>query len=442
MLALSLAVIGLCAPLQQQTSMSYLDNGVIRVGIDLTIGGAITWVSKSGSSVNLINSADWGRQIQMSHYSGPVPYAPNGKQPSKVWAGLGWNPIQSGDCFGNRSRVLDHRNDGKEMYVKCIPMQWPLDNVPGECTFECWIRLERNTAIVRSRLLNHRSDKTQYSGRDQELPAIYTNGPWYRLMTYTGDRPFTGEKLTLIPPRFPWVGWEATENWAALVDEQGFGIGVYEPGVYRMIGGFAGKPGQGGPKDGPTGYIAPLHAEILDWNIDYEYRYTLIVGDIDQIRKTVYGLAPRPEPPLYVFEKDRQHWRYVNATDTGWPILGELNIRLEGDDPQLLGPAAFWQAKDAPVLTIRAAYHTGPARAVVFWSRHDAPGFSENRRMEFEVVPDGRMHTYRLDLSRSPEYRGIITGLRFDPAPSGKPGDWVRVRSIGFERTRSDKPAG
>src|SRR5579871_5909255 len=62
-----------------EAQMSYLDNGNLRIGIDLRIGGAITYVSKSGSTENLINSADWGRQIQMSHYSGPVPFKPNGK---------------------------------------------------------------------------------------------------------------------------------------------------------------------------------------------------------------------------------------------------------------------------------------------------------------------------------------------------------------------------
>lgn len=434
MFMLPLAMLALTNAPQEPKTMSYLDNGAIRVGIDLTIGGAITWVSKSGSDVNLINSADWGRQIQMSHYSGPNPFKPNGKQPQKVWEGLGWNPIQSGDCFGNRSKVLDHRNDGKELYVKCIPMQWPLNNEPGECTFECWIKLKGNTALVRSRMVNNRSDKTQYGGRGQELPAIYTNGPWYRLMTYDGAEPFTNGKLREFAPQFPWVGWQATENWAALVDESNNGIGIYEPGVYHMIGGFAGKPGKGGPKDGPTGYIAPLHDEILDWNIDTDYRYTLIVGSLDEIRKMVYDLAPKPTPPSYVFEEDRQHWHYANATDTGWPIRGELTVKLDGSDPQLIGPFGFWLAKDAPKLTIRAAYQGVSGKAVLFWSRADAEGFDEKRSVEFDVEADGQYHTYVLNLATSPEYRGAITRLRLDPSPGGKPGASIRVKSIGFGR--------
>ena len=162
------------ATVTNEDRVSYLDNGVIRLGVNLELGGAITYLSKSKSDTNLINSYDWGRQIQMSHYSGPVPFTPHGKQPKKEWAGLGWNPIQCGDCFGNRAKILEHCNNGHELYVKCIPMQWPLDNEPGECTFECWVRLKHNTAQVRSRMVNNRSDKTQYDGRGQELPAVYS----------------------------------------------------------------------------------------------------------------------------------------------------------------------------------------------------------------------------------------------------------------------------
>ena len=135
-----------------------LDNGVIRIGVDRDLGGAITWLSKSGSGENLINSFDWGRQIQMSHYSGPVHFAPRGKQPSPTWAALGWNPIQSGDAFGHRSRLLDYRNNGKEIFVRCVPMQWPLDDVPQpdrrhrSCPRSCVrLRGELETASCRRR---------------------------------------------------------------------------------------------------------------------------------------------------------------------------------------------------------------------------------------------------------------------------------------------------
>ncbi len=410
----------------------YLDNGHIRLGVNLDLGGAITYMSKSGTDVNLINSFDWGRQIQMSHYAGPIPFTPNGKQPKPEWAGLGWNPIQSGDAFGNRSRMLDYRNDGKEIYVKSVPMQWPLNNEPGECTFECWIHLDGNTARVRSRMVNSRSDMTQYSARDQELPAVYTNGPWCRLMTYRGDKPFTGDAISQIPSKFPWSGWQATENWAALVNDAGWGLGIWEPGATTFIGGFFGKTGSGGPKDAPTGYIAPLQVEILDHNIAYEYQYVLILGALDEIRNYVTAHTPKRIPPSYRFVKDRQHWHYENASDTGWPIAGELNIVPQGGNPQLIGPMQMWEARSAPTLIIDAAFTTDQTHAKLFWKRSDAPEFSEDRRITFSTIPDGKYHTYVVNLSHSPEYRGAITGIRLDPAMSGKPGESIRVKTIAF----------
>ena len=110
---------------RHSAKMNYLDNGVIRLGVDLNMGGAITYLSRSGTEQNLVNSFDCGRQIQMSYYSGPVPFAIAGKQPKPEWSFIGWNPIQVGDAFGNSSKLLEHSNDSKQIYVKCIPLHWP-----------------------------------------------------------------------------------------------------------------------------------------------------------------------------------------------------------------------------------------------------------------------------------------------------------------------------
>jgi len=423
-----------------EPKMSYLDNGTIRIGVNLNAGGAISYLAKSGDSTNLVNNWDWGRQIQMSHYSGPVPFTPDGKQPAPQWVGLGWNPAQAGDHFRNPSRVLTHKNDGKTLYVKCIPMQYALNNVPAECTFECWITLDGCTAQVRSRMVVDRPDKTQYPARGQELPAIYTIGTLYRLMSYTGDKPFTGAELSRIEKSeeekqkggWPWVRYRATENWAALVNDQDWGVGVWEPGCTSFVGGFAGKPGEGGTHDDPTGYISPMQEEVIDHNIEYAYSYVLIVGTLDEIRRHVYDHARSHAPPVYHFAQDRQHWRYHNAVDTGWPINGELHVLPEKPDPQLIGPSGFWFAKDAPTLRVEAAFKIQQTEARIFWSRFDDDSFAESRSMTFQIEPDGKYHVYEIDLSGSPEFRGAITGLRLDPAEVGNQGDWVKIRSISF----------
>jgi len=296
---------------------------------------------------------------------------------------------------------------------------------------------------VRSRINNQRTDKTQYSGRDQELPAIYTNGVWYRLFTYTGDRPFTGGKLTRIKnvwrsfqdaPEGVWEKWLATENWAALVREDDRGVGIWKPDCLSFIGGFHGTPGEGGPKDVSTGYISPIHQEILDYNIQYDYEYVLIVGTLKEIRDIVYARANKKLLPDYRFEKDRQHWVYRNATDTGWPIQGELHIKLEKGDPQLIGPAGFWRAEDVPKLYLRAAFRTQRNQAQFFWKTHAEQNFNGKKSVSFTVQPDGKYRTYEIDLAKHPEYQGAITGLRLDPVFSGNEGDWVKIQFVSWRK--------
>jgi len=445
---LSTAVVllaSIAATAESFSGMSYLDNGVVRIGANLDIGGAITYLSASGSDENMINSHDWGRQIQMSFYSGPTPFEPNGQKPNETWKFLGWNPIQSGDCYGNRSKVTAHSNDGKTLYVKCIPMQWPLDNVPGKCTFETWITLEGNTAKVTSKIVNARPDTTQYPARGQELPAIYTNGPYYRLFTYTGGAPFTGGDLYRVEKIWdtrkgvqveggPWEHWYATESWAALVRDDDWGVGVWSPGTHSFVGGFAGKPGKGGPKDGPTGYIAPLRREILDRDIAYAYDYVLIVGKLDTIRDYVYEHANKHALPDYRFAADRQSWTLRDCKDSGWPIAGAWTVALDGKKPVLVGPQAFWEAGDMPRLYVRAAFETGANEATLRWERFGKSGNEKWGAITFDVTPDGAMRTYAVDLSASQDYEGACTKLELHPATDGAVGRGVVVESISGRR--------
>lgn len=430
--ALALSFIGGAKALADppEPRMSWLDNGSIRVGVDLNLGGAITWLSRSGDATNLINSFDWGRQVQMSYYAGPVPFIVGEKRPSKYWEGLGWNPIQVGDAYRHRSSLLEQQNDGRALYVKCIPMQWPLENVPGECTFESWLELEGAAVHARCRLVNARTDHTLYPARTQELPAVYTNGPWHRIISYTGAKPFTKDAVTQLEAKPPpqWNGWDATENWSALVDQSGWGLGVWNPGCVHFKGGFNGQPGAGGPKDNACGYLAPERHEILDHNITHEYRYDLVLGTVDEIRAHVYR-QPRAPFPAWQFNQDRQGWHYERAGDTGWPIHDALTVQLTQDDPALISPRFVTAAESAPVLIVEAAFENMAApQAQVFWSTLEQPGFVQERSLRFAGNVDGAFHEYRIRLADSPAYRGTITQLRFDPAD--KAGGTVRVRAI------------
>ncbi len=420
--------------------MTFLDNGEVRVGMDLGLGGAVTFISSKDHPGNIINSADLGRQIQMSHYSGPWPFEVGDKKPNKGWAGLGWNPIQTGDCYMNPSKVVEHRNDGKELYIKCIPMQWPHNNLPGDCIFETWTTLEGPVIHMRYRCTNQRSDRTAYRPCPQELPAVYTISKLWRLMSYTGEKPFTQDALTHVTndwkKPWPWTRFIATERWAALVDDNDWGLGVFKDDGGEFHGGIHGEGRSEDPKHGSTAYVAPIHVENFDYNIVYEHRTEFVVGKLPDIRKRFNDMATKT-PPAWHFIKDRQHWTLRDATDQGFPMEGMWRITLGAKKPRLESPTQCWRAEMAPSLNLELACNRAPMTLRVFWRRLDDSKWDNKKSLTLELTPDGTLQTYRLKLASSAEYRGLITGLAIEPVALPRPGEEIAIKSITF----SDKQA-
>ncbi|RAK02394.1 hypothetical protein LX87_00514 [Larkinella arboricola] len=416
---------------------SYIDNGSIRLSVDLNMGGAITYLAASANGQNLVNNWDAGRQIQASFYSGPTPYAPNGKQPHPEWKDLGWNPVMSGDVYGHRSKVLESRNNGREIYVKTAPMLWPNDNIPAECTIETWITLDQNTVKVRHRLNNNRSDTKQYSAKPQELPAIFLNAPYRFIVSYTGTRPFTNDALTRTTSQtvneiFGGVPMLSPENWMAMVNTSNWGLAVYKPNHQYFIGGTFGTSSVGGEYDFTTAYITPSTYEILDHNIQYDYEYILVLGTLDEIRKYVYAQPRTRKAPDYRFVSDRQSWWYYGGVDRGWPIKNELDIPLDNGNLLMMGPGEMWQAADMPKVYIRAAFKTDATHARLRWTEPNDPEFLPERIFDFPITGDGQYRTYELDMTKVPAWRGTIVKLGFEPAlgEKGGPGKWAKIQYI------------
>jgi hypothetical protein len=262
-------------------------------------------------------------------------------------------------------------------------------------------------------------------------------------VTYDGARPYTNGAMhdvtelaqfeLFTPLHYDML---ATEHWAALVGDDGVGIGLVEPDALHMVG------VSGNGDCCPSAYLAGVRQEVLDANVVYDYTYTLVVGSLRQIR--TYAYAHRPDPrPRYVFAHDRRHFFEENATDAGFPIAGALRVRLPQDDPQLVGPESEWPARSVPRLYIRGAWHTQQAVATLWWGRADvvSRSFSPDRVRPFHVIPDGQFRTYRLDLFRNPTYRGTIDGIRLDPVTLAEPGGWVDVTCISWKPCPIDRSA-
>ncbi len=415
--------------------MSFLVNDKVKVGVDLNLGGAITWVSgKDG--VNRVNNFDYGRQIQLSYFSGPVPFEADGKKPAEHWKHIGWNPIQAGDDFHHGSRTIEHQNDGRQLHVKCIPLQWPLNNVPGECSLESWLELDGPVLKARARLANARVDKTQYPARLQELPALYANAAFHRVVSYTGSEPFTNAAIQLMPKsatKHPWSFWLGTEQWSALLDEHDQGLGLITPGRIWFTGGFAGRPGGHDSYATDTGYLAGQGLEILDHNIVHEFRYEVVVGSLDEIRARARMHASK-ELPSWSFTQDRQGWHYRDAEDKGWPIQGELRVVPAGPDPQMVSPMQLWTAEDAPFLVLEASFQTSEPSATLYWRKlgSQAPGAEDH--ITFRVRNDGQFHRHVVNLSACRSYQGAMVQLRLDPVSKGDSESLIQVKSIRLAR--------
>ena len=420
------------APPRFDAEMSWLENDRVKVGVDLRMGASIVSFTAKGDGRELINNFDHGRQVQMSFYSGPIPFTPKGVQPHPAWRALGWNPVQSGDWSGNSSRVLEHRNAEGEMYARVVPMQWPLSSVEADCELESWIRLEGAAVVVKCRLTNRREDKTFYPARHQELPAVYANGGFRKVVTYAGERPFSGGALSeWVDPGPPWKSFSANEHWAALVDGKGWGLGVWQPASTFWKGGWVpGEPTKLGTKDNATGYLAPVALEHIDHNIVYEYEYRLVAGSVQEIRNLVQGWEKGRGLPAYRFDKTRCGWSLRGGLDGGVPLSGVWRVRAQSGTVFLEGPSTFWRAETAGTLRVKVLMKAQTGRLRVAWKGFRAEDVEGSA--VYDVPVGGNMTECVFALKDQVAYKGGLQRLmlRFEGL---KAGEGVELESVRLE---------
>lgn len=277
-----------------------LRNSKICLKQDLTRGGAIFYISKSNSDRNVVNIYDEGRYIQQSYYAGKsVDRRADGQSPT--WSPWPWNPIQVGDYARNRAQILESRQSKKSSYVKCIPMQWDMNNHPSEAVMEQWVQIKGSVICVKNRLTCHRTDSIYGEGIecDQEIPAVYLISSLKNLHSYFGMHPFTAQSTTqtevkqiiIGDPEHFWGRYPTvTEQWMAFTDDEQWGVAVYSPSATEFLAGRFGANLQGEYNSDATSYIAPLRRATLMRDSVLEYEYYLIVGTLEQMRKEIYKL--------------------------------------------------------------------------------------------------------------------------------------------------------
>ena len=258
----------------------YLDNGTVRLGIDLASGGSVFSFGDAASRVNLLNHFDRGRFVQQSYYGA----ADGSLWNKKPWR---WNPVQGGDWRGSPARLLSCSvvtNAGRStaLVSRSVPKHWASGEDLTNAVMEQRITLTNALAHIRYRFVY--SGVTAHPPAHQELPAVFIDGAYTNLVFYNGPQPWTNGELTRAVPGWPNEGKKTTEHWAAFVNDREFGLGVFTPGTgeltcYRYEG-----DRKTGPEGSACSYFAPVRTFAITPGLTFEYDVWLSVGTAREIR--------------------------------------------------------------------------------------------------------------------------------------------------------------
>jgi hypothetical protein len=262
----------------------YIDNGNVRLGVDVTGGGSVFYFAESATRRNLLNHADKGRFVQQSYY-GAKDGSIWGKKP---WA---WNPVQGGgssESGSSPAKVLEKKVTKNTIYIKSLPKHWATGVDIEDAIMEESITLKKNIAhIVYTFKYN---GIVQHPIKPQELPAVFVDYALPNLVFYKADKPWTKDTLTSVVPGWPNESQKMNENWAAYVDDVQWGIGVYVPGTnimttYRHSGDLV-----TGPYGGACSYLAPVRKFSIKPGFVFTYDVYLIIDKLTEIREAFYKI--------------------------------------------------------------------------------------------------------------------------------------------------------
>ena len=277
------APLGLAAPAPVvPPKEKFLENGKLKIGVDLSSGGSIFWFSELPANKNLMNHADRGRFIQQSYY---------GKPDGSMWAKKPWrwNPVQGGDYKGKPAKLVDVKENAGTLYVCSIPVNWAGGEDIEDCRMEEWITLKDEVARIRFRFTYRGT--VVHPPTHQELPAVFVDYALTDLVYYKDAEPWTDKPISKDQPGWPNESRKPTENWAGFVGPDGRGVGVLFPGTDRIT--TYRHPGPAGPTGGGCSYFAPIRTMSITPGLVFEYDVYLTIGSAEEMRSRFKPIAAK-----------------------------------------------------------------------------------------------------------------------------------------------------
>jgi len=242
----------------------------------------------------------------------------------------------------------------------------------------------------------------------------YANG--VQAMVNRSDEPLdVGDGIVL--PKSGWIVFRPDGSLAA--------FSAYWPGTQHRVDYL--RDDEAGLKYlDPRGEETDGVREITLW----EQGKVVLTADPDRNLLTVDGREVPLDPPAppartevdFGFDADLQGWRPIRGFLSAQVREAVLVLRVIAEDPFLTSPKLRVAGDQTPAIEVRMRVTGGPAQNAggLFFTTEEAPNWSAERRVGFDVQADGEWRTYRVPMADHAQWRGAtIIGLRLDPIESG-----------------------
>ncbi len=220
----------------------------------------------------------------------------------------------------------------------------------------------------------------------------------------------------------------------AFVNNNKWGVGIYNPNSTYFSAGMAGNPG-GEAHDGSTSYISANRWETLNKNSVFEYDYYIIVGTVEEIRAKVYQLNVKnyhPQIERWEFNDDNnfEGWGLSHSL-SGKVANGYLNLQITGIDPYMENYNSLLDALKINTLDIKMKNNTTDNQAAFFFIRSDSVLY---HMIGFNIVPNDTVYRdYLIKLDSNVGWKGTVVRVRLDPAQNVSTGsisiDYIRLEN-------------
>lgn len=130
------------------------------------------------------------------------------------------------------------------------------------------------------------------------------------------------------------------------------------------------------------------------------------------------GLGPydrsHPSPP-HGWEFDtKETWTSAMGMNVLRILDGQLTGRTDSAEPAIFGGDTLLDTRRVGAAVIAMSASAGQRGRL--WWRTSLRKFTLEHSLSFELITDGALHEYRLDLRQAPGWEGYLEGLRLDPS--------------------------